>query len=522
MVRKHLLECFLSLVAALGVIGSGMYLLWPAISAWWSLHWPLVTFVFVVVGLGSTAHKWVPLFWHAYVAITDRADTKRIREQHYLMLAAVTAKMEQGFDTNYKNAVHGFEIAVHNPYMKGMTKIQEVAPNQGLLAPVVPKAPAYGEVDGLITEQRLVLCYTQDGPVFGTILDLLSMCVVGKPGRGKSTALLYYILILLKANAEVWIWDPHSGLNELSYGLNYHDDLPQIEQSAATLHGMLEQRRKLWKEQKRVMHPLLLLIDEMPVIADYENDRMKAIKATSGKKEVQSALLEYDQFYRPSRLLKKFVLEARKWNCYVILSGQALPAEVLNTLTRDNLSSRIVFESCNVHAKMAGLQKEQIDNLLPSLKGAGPGVAVMDVSRWSTPVLAAIPNTTVNDLRAFIDSGRVIESNGRVAVEQSYEDFSTRPQEDDEEFFSAHEQSFEKIVTGDLESGINEPVEGVGDSPITRPYAMMSEVQVAQFVALYPFMGIEKTLDAIEGCNHRHRDHARELIEQHELRRKKA
>jgi hypothetical protein len=440
------------------------------------------------------------------------------------MLSTVTAKMEQGFDTNYKNASLGFEISVHNPYMKNV-KVQEIASsqNQGLLPPVMPKAPDYSQVDGLITAQKLVLCYTAEGPVFGTVVDLLSMCVVGKPGRGKSTALLYYILILLKAGAEVWIWDPHSGLNELAYGLNYQDDLAGIESTVPILHRQLEQRRKLWKEKKQVMHPLLLLVDEMPVIADYENDRIKEVRSSSSKKkEADSELLEYEQNYRPSRLLKKFVLEARKWNCYVILSGQALPAEVLSTLTRNNMSSRIVFESCNMHAKMAGLQKEEIDSLLPSLKGAGPGVAVMDVSRWSKPVLAAIPNTTVEDLRAFIDEGRVVESYGRSDEEPNEEDFSTRPDEDEEDFFSAHEQNFEKLATGDLENGSNEPTEPQGDSPTARPYPMMNEAQAAQFVALYPFLGIEKALDGIEGCNHRHRDHARELIERHELRRKRA
>jgi hypothetical protein len=370
------------------------------------------------------------------------------------MLVVATGKMQEGFDTTYDNGVHSLKLGVHNPYMKNQVKIQEV-PAQELLAPVVPKAPGYAEVDSLITDQRLVLCYTAEGPVFGTILDLLSMCVVGKPGRGKSTALLYYILILLKAGAEVWIWDPHSGLNELAYGLNYQDDLGDIEQSCATLHGMLEQRRKLWKEHKRVLHPLLLLVDEMPVITDYEMARAKELKQIS-----KDDLLEFDQLYRPSKLLKKFVLEARKWNCYVILSGQALPAEVLPTLTRDNLSSRIVFESCNVHAKMAGLQKEEIDSLLPSLKGAGPGVAVMDVSRWSKPVLAAIPNTTVEDLRAFIDGGKV---DGSFSEDESDFQPSSWVSGDSENIGDTGEKLRE---TGNLESAVKEAEKIVESVPL--------------------------------------------------------
>lgn len=410
---KYWLEILTGIAASFGLIGVLIWWNMMAIALWWAANmWWVFGVVILVTGICSAR----PL-WSAWLEISDHLHTRELRKQHVAMLASVTAKLEQGFETVYKNEVHGFEITMHNPYMKGTAKVQEIAAQpQTLLAPVVPQAPMYAEVDPLITDQKLVLCYTQEGPVFGTVADLLSMCVVGKPGRGKSTALMYYILILLKAGAEVWIWDPHSGLNDLAYGLNYCDDLGDIENSCPKLHNILEQRRNLWKEQKKTMHPLLLLVDEMPVIKDYEDARVKEIAKLAKADPEEYDTVEFDQFYRPSRLLKKFVLEARKWNCYVILSGQALPAEVLSTLTRDNMSSRIVFESCAMHARMAGLQKEEIDGLLPVLKGAGPGVAVMDVSRWSKPVLAAIPNTTVDDLRAFIDGGRVVESDSSPAM----------------------------------------------------------------------------------------------------------
>ena len=424
-IKKYWLETLMSIAAAFGVVGVVIYLNMTAIQLWLHANWIWIVVVVAMV----TARWWVVHLWKAYLAFSEHLHTLEMREQHKMMLAVATRKMDQGLEIGYKNDVHGFVIDTKNPYLKaGMAKVQEIAaqPQNALLAPVVPQAPVYAEVDPLITDQKLVLCYTQEGPVFGTVTDLLSMCVVGKPGRGKSTALLYYILILLKAGAEVWIWDPHSGLNDLAYGLNYCDDLGDIENSCPKLHSILEQRRKLWKEQKKTMHPLLLLVDEMPVIKDYEDARVKEVKQLSKKGE-EDALLEYDQFYRPSRLLKKFVLEARKWNCYVILSGQALPAEVLSTLTRDNMSSRIVFESCNMHARMAGLQKEEIDGLLPALKGAGPGVAVMDVSRWSKPVLAAIPNTTVDDLRAFIDGGRPYKPFSE--VREAFQDLSWSSEE---------------------------------------------------------------------------------------------
>lgn len=325
----------------------------------------------------------------------------------FFMQAASFAQQQGG---SYKFTQSGFEVINPVRVVESMPVQQAPAVAQ-VAAPVVsvPHAPPFSHIAHLISDRQLILCYTAQGPVYGTVVDLLSMCVVGKPGRGKSTALLYYILVLLMAQAEVWIWDPHSGLNELSYGLNYYDDLEQIEQTVPVLHKELNERRQLWRDKKQTKHPLLLLVDEMPVIADFENARAKEVAKLAKTKKGQDedepdAQVQYEQWYRPSRLLKRFVLEARKWNCYVILSGQALPAEVLSTLTRDNMSSRIVFESSNMHARMAGLQKEQIDALLPQLRGAGPGVAVMDVSRWSHPEIAAIPYTTVNDLKDYIDT----------------------------------------------------------------------------------------------------------------------
>ena len=68
----------------------------------------------------------------------------------------------------------------------------------------------------LISRDRLILCYTASGPAYGTVDDLLSMAVTGKPGRGKTTALMYYVTILLSIGAEVIIWDPHGAMGELA------------------------------------------------------------------------------------------------------------------------------------------------------------------------------------------------------------------------------------------------------------------------------------------------------------------
>jgi hypothetical protein len=77
--------------------------------------------------------------------------------------------------------------------------------------------------------------------------------------------------------------------------------------------------------------------------------------------------------------------------------------------------------------------------------------------------------------------------------------------------------------TGALEMPINQPLERWGDSPTTRPnYPTMTTEQVEQFKALYPLLGTEKALDRIEGCSHKHREHARVIIRQFNLQRRRA
>ena len=55
-----------------------------------------------------------------------------------------------------------------------------------------------------------------DGPIYGDITDLLSMAFVGKPGTGKSSALLYYLAMLLLVDADVYVFDHQGSLSDLA------------------------------------------------------------------------------------------------------------------------------------------------------------------------------------------------------------------------------------------------------------------------------------------------------------------
>jgi hypothetical protein len=248
-----------------------------------------------------------------------------------------------------------------------------------------PQAPPFASMKSLIRPGRLVLGYNTQGPIVGDVSDLLSMAFVGKPGTGKSTGLLYYLAILLLVDASVYVLDPQGSLYDVSELIPYYGEYSEIYNVLPVIYEEIEEREELWRKTKQVRKPLLLLVDELPALARYEE-----------KNKPRESVLD---------LAEKIVTQNRKHNCFCMLTGQSLPANVLPTLTRDNLSSRIVFNSSDMHARMAGLDQDSRKLLLPLLRKAQPGTAILDVSRRPQPDIAALPFTTIDDLRMIVEAG---------------------------------------------------------------------------------------------------------------------
>lgn len=266
----------------------------------------------------------------------------------------------------------------------------------------IPRAPHFNEMKHtLVSDEHLILCYDQSGPVYGEIVDLLSTAITGKPGRGKTTALMYYVAILLQAGAEIVVFDPHGVMNLLAefngqtlkhmpatakvvYLSNPDDMYSQLDILTRELARRNERYQKTHGKAQFLKHPLLLLVDELPALSGYDLER----------KRKDDGLM---------KMIKRFVLEARKWNCYFIGSSQTFDAQTMPTQIRDNLSSKMVFYSSDMRAKMVGLEKTAIENLLPMLKGKGKaGTMIFDCSRFDEPFLAAIPMLTQQDLADFV------------------------------------------------------------------------------------------------------------------------
>jgi hypothetical protein len=411
---------------------------------------------------------------------------------------------------------------------------------------VIPKAPDFTAMSHLLTSDRMVLCYTTDGPAYGTVDDLLSMAVTGKPGRGKTTALMYYVTMLLQAGAEVFVWDPHGAMGDLAVlngshlpnlpvtaKVTYLDRKDDIVGSIPALLKELEVRDNLYRDGHKTKHPLLILADELPVLADYDDEIALEYKAIN-KQHVRA---NQEEEIVPSliTIIRKFVLEARKWRCFFIGSGQSFDAEILPTRVTENFNSRIVFFSSDRRARMSGLENDAIKTLLPIIRNAGNGIMVFDCSRWDGPVIGAIPYIEVKDMMAYlgVSSGTYREGSGNGQFERN--SMPDIPMKNHSLYGStmtveAPEFAVSNRDTGKLEKAVNPLLDDAGSTPDELPAfgnddLLMNDLQVKQFMVLYPAIGnIVKCLERIDngkgqGLGKRYFKHASRIVKQHGLRK---
>lgn len=294
----------------------------------------------------------------------------------------------------------------------------------------IPEKPLFWDIADLITPERMPLCfvvdedpesptYGQTVPQFGDIDDLLSLAVVGKPGRGKTVLLIYYSVVLSVFGAETHIFDPHGVMGELAllHGrplpgmpetarIYYYDRKDSMMQAVRALKAEMDDRDMLYRPHlengvlvsRKTKHPLLILADELTILSDFDEQiRQEYKERNQGKayseREVAPSLMH---------LFRRTVLEARKWRMFFCGSSQSIDASVLPTKVTDALNSRIVFFNSDRKARLVGLEADVIKKLLPVIRRAGPGMTIYDCARWDRPKIGAIPNITVDDMLQFL------------------------------------------------------------------------------------------------------------------------
>jgi hypothetical protein len=310
--------------------------------------------------------------------------------------------------------------------------INPPAPAEEEEAPIpIPQAPNFWDIIHLITENSMPLCfvvdqnprsrtYGQTVPAFGTILDLLSLCVIGRPGRGKSVLLLYYLCILAKYGSEIHILDPQGAFKDLmllhgkllpamppTARIYYYSDLAEMEAAVSNVMADIKEREKLYKPHLEngefvhctIKHPLVVMADELPIIAEMDIEIKQKTKEENKARKEEG--LEALQIRQVTQMVKTSVLAARKYGVYFVGVAQSIDATILPTRVTAGFNSRIIFSSTEQKARMAGLESADAKRLLPIIRRAGPGKTIYDCGRWDMPLVAAFPNMTIEDVLRF-------------------------------------------------------------------------------------------------------------------------
>ena len=254
---------------------------------------------------------------------------------------------------------------------------------QGELAAVLPVAPAFHSLISHIRPGHLFLAQGADNkPIWGDITDLLSTLDVGRPGTGKSTLLRMVCGQVLLIGGKSIIMDPHGSiLDDLGSEFECAESPRDIAQYSHMLDRQLTERLARRRGGQGNFQPLLLLVDEMPIISEMSQEALAVIR--------------------------RVVLEGRKVGMYALVSGQGVPASILgSTLVRDAMSSRYVFHTTPAQARMAGIETEASKQYMSILETAGPGKAVLATASRRAE-LVAIPDTTTDDIRFILDRKRV-------------------------------------------------------------------------------------------------------------------
>lgn len=282
---------------------------------------------------------------------------------------------------------------VHQARISGAGQQPQLPEQASSLTQAIPTAPLFREIMPYIRDEKVVMACDQNGVVSGKVTDWLSTLVVGMPGMGKSTALYFFIAQLMMLTAKFQVLDPHASLISLKTLLPYVNRTDGCIQTAPLIEDELERRMDRYEENGGVCLDThyMLIVDELPAIADREDQLLKKMDRR-----------EKGQFRSLIDVLRRVVCEGRKYNMYCMIVGQSIPASILPTIARDNMSSRYVFNCSADHARMAGLDNKSIDTFLPSLDG-NVGRCIVAAARMKT-FLGAIPLTDVDDLRYVIET----------------------------------------------------------------------------------------------------------------------
>lgn len=330
----------------------------------------------------------VIIAWKVFVVGHDRwlhHQTMQHTNKHIttqLLIAEIAAKRGDSVElkhTDHLGRVHELRTISPLTIPNAPLTIKEInyGQEQDLLPAPLPVAPPFRSIAGQIKPGHIFLGQGAQGAIWGDITDLLSTLDVGRPGTGKSTLLRDVCGQVLLIGGKPIILDPHGSiLDDLGSEIECAEMPQDISQYAHAIDGSLTQRLQSRRAGQATFKPVLLLVDEMPIISEMAPDALPVIR--------------------------RVVLEGRKVGMFALISGQGVPASILGgTLVRDAMASRYVFCTSPQQARMAGLENETAKSMMAILETSGPGKAVLATANRK-PEIVAIPDTTTDDIKNIV------------------------------------------------------------------------------------------------------------------------
>lgn len=511
--------------ASFGVIGVTAWIYMSAIQLWWAHNWWWVVGIVALV----TSKWWATPLWRAYQAISSEIDTYKIRKQHYLMLAGVNAKMEQGFDTEYHNQPLGFQIKVHNPYMKGVTKIQEVPSQQQIEAPRFPQPRDFAEIlsSFMPNENSIFLLDTLQGPITVPMHDVCHVALGGPTGGGKTNTTRLLAAQILASGGLMYMANPNFAPVKLN-------------------QNRLEDWRPI---AARLQEPPAREIDEIQALLERfmklfeERRRQEQISPRRGK-DVYLILGEWPaivaRWKEAPQILGMLLRESRQYGIHVISEFQDALVSTIggNSGVRENYRTAYYFGGdLNTAKVLLDLPKgEKIDDtglgsmgavyLRSKANKAAPGRVPMFSNRSLYALLGMPPDPVGDDFITSMDQVPdefmpFVESNLVTSGDQDLRQDESNFQK----YFHArndepHDDPLSSMNTQSLsaqENAVDEPVDGAQGTQNER--YVLDSVKTELFIVAYKITGnIDESLK-YAGAHTGYRAHARQILVERGLKR---